>query len=141
MKTQEMIKMLKKFDSCKEAIEFTKNYESFEAAWNACQRGDWMLWIAQRLKVDHRKLTLAKALCAETVIHLMRDERSRKAVEVAKKYGNYKASQKDLTDATAYAAAVADDAAAAAVAKENNQKQTADICRKILTDEVLKKIN
>lgn len=152
---------LSQFRPCFEAAEYYATKDSFEQAWNDCHRGDWMLWIAARLGVDLQVLTLAKGKCAETVIHLMRDERSKKAVEAAIKFGNGEISREDLNaayadayaaavDADTYAAAAAayaaDAAAAAAAAyadaaaKKKNQQTTADICREILTAAVMAKI-
>lgn len=188
---------IKKYAPCPEAIEFRKKFSTFKEAWEACPRGDWMLWIAAKVKVDGRLLTLAKGKCAETIKHLMKDDRSIKAVEAAIAYGNREIGDKELGDAadaaylaadastsytaaatadastsyttayataaavydataaavydttaydttayaTADAAAAANNAAdAAADAKAKNQKQTADICRELLTNEVFKLI-
>ena len=123
-----------------------------------------MLWTAQKAGVDKRTLTLAKALCAKTVIHLMKDKRSRHAVAVAEAYGRGEATEDELRAAAtaAYAAAYADAAAIAAYAaaavvytyayaaadaaydddaRTKNRKDTADICREVLTDAVFAKIN
>jgi len=163
---------LKELKPCNEGLEFVKNSKSLLDAWNTCERGDWMLWIAKRLGCDLQTLTLAKGLCAKTVYKLMKDNRSRKAVRVAIAFGLGKATIEELkvTAADAYAAyaaaavayeasaAVAYDVAtaydasatayayaaydasytdayadAAAAAKKKNQKQTAAICRKVLT--------
>ena len=200
---------IEKFNACKESIVFRKNYPDFKTAWENCPRGDWMLWIAKKLNVDLLKLTTAKALCANTVRNLMRDERSTKAIDVAILFGQGKASREELdaaaadaaaytaytaytadaAAAAAYAAADAADAAAAAAyaaadaayavadaaaaaayavadaayavaaadaayaaadaayaaadadAKRKNQQETADICRRILTEDVLAAIN
>jgi len=136
---------ISQFSPCKDGKEFYLKFDTFEDAWNNCQRGDWMLWIAKKLKVDLRLLTLAKGHCSATVLHLMKDERSKKAVEVAIAFGEGKATHEQLT--SAYAAA-ADDAAAAAYAAayaayaaDANRKQTSDICRQFLTEEVFKIIN
>ena len=169
---------IEKFGPCKEAIFFRNQYPDFQTAWNNCHRGDWMLWLAEKLKVDDRKLTLAKGLCAKTVIHLMKDERSKKAFKIAIDYGKGKLTKKELIEAAAAADTAYDDAAdnatdnddtayaayaaAAAVAaifdsnvvanvaayaatayaadKKENQKQTSDICREILTNDVFKLI-
>ncbi len=144
---------IEKYQPCREAVNFRRQYATFAEAWQACPRGDWMLWIAHKAGVDLRTLTLAKGLCAETVNHLMKDERSRKAVEVAIAYGRGEATDKELinaadaANAAAYAAdavyvysayAAADAAYAAANAfKEENRLQTANICREILTDAVM----
>ncbi len=78
-----------------------------------------MLWYAKRVGVNLRTLTAAKAECAALVLHLMSDERSRDAVAMAKKYGRGEATNEELADADAAAAAAAyyaDAAAAAAYA-------------------------
>ena|SRR3990172_3159185 len=163
---------ISKYNPCPEAIIFRAKYDSFEEAWNACERGDWMLWLAQQIKVDLRVLTLAKGRCAELVIDLLKGERSRKAVLVAIAFGQGKATRKELdaaaTDAAfaayaananaafvyridaananaAYAAAYA--AVAAAAAADANAdaanaaailKKSAQICREVFGDKVIK---
>jgi hypothetical protein len=75
-----------------------------------------MLWLAQRLKVDDRKLTLAKFKCANQVRHLMKDQRSLDALDAAEKYGNGEISSDELNAAYASASSssAASDAASAA---------------------------
>ena len=152
---------INKFSPCKDAVKFYADFDSFESAWNACPRGDWMLWIAQKLGVDLRALTRAKAKCALTVRHLMKDERSLKACEIALKFADGDATRDELdaaadaayaayaaadaADAAAYAAAYAAYAAYAAAytadaARKKNQLETANICRKILAEEIFKLI-
>ena len=151
-----------KFNPCKDAVEFRKQFPTFGEAWQSCPRGDWMLWIAKKLNVDDRLLTLAKGRCAETVIHLMNDNRSINAVKAAIAYGNSEITADELASAAsaaayaasaAYAAAYAASAAYAAAyaaaydyatadaAGEENKLQTAEICRVLLTDAVMEKIN
>jgi len=72
-------------------------------AWAECERGDWMLWFAAKAKVDLKKLTLAKVKCARLVQHLMEDQRSINALDVAEKFANGEATKEEL-DAAAYAA-------------------------------------
>jgi hypothetical protein len=104
---------IEKFNPCREALEFRKQYPTLLDAWNACPRGDWMLWIAKKAGVDIRLLTLAKGKCAETVKHLMKDDRSIKAVEAAIAFGEGRINEDELKAAAAYAADAAADAAAA----------------------------
>ena len=170
---------LEKITTCKDGLAFVQSKSSLIEAWNTCERGDWMLWAAHKLDCPLQLLTLAKAKCAETVIHLMKDERSINAVKVAIDFGNGRASREELdaaycavyaaadaaTDAAycaVYAAADAADAAAdaasasaaaasshdadsasasaAADAEKENQLQTANVCREILTDFIKSKI-
>jgi hypothetical protein len=141
-----------------------------------------MLWLAKRLGVDDRKLTLAKATCANQVRHLMKDQRSIDAINACFRYANGEISREELntyaaasasasasnaaayaSNAAAYAAyaaaaayasnaaayasnaaAYASNAAAyaaayAAASKLESLKKSADICREILTEDVLMK--
>ncbi|MDR1984097.1 MAG: hypothetical protein LBQ28_04670 [Prevotellaceae bacterium] len=110
---------ISKFNPCSEGLNYYKEKESFEQAWNDCPRGDWMLWIAAKLGVDDRILTRAKAMCA-TVRHLMKDERCTAAIDAALDYADGKISRDKLNEFAdaAYAAyaAYANAAAAAAYA-------------------------
>ena len=137
------IKLLKKLNACSEGIEFVSKHDSLESAWNACERGDWMLWLAAKVKVPIKTLTLAKGLCVNTVRHLMKDERSIAAVDAAIAFGRGKITEEEL-ETTRKVAADAADAAAyadyAADARTKNLKETADICRKVLTRSVLARI-
>lgn len=94
-------------DACKDSINWVGN-RTFEQAYNDCERGDWLIWLYAKtadltIDANHRLLTLAKALCVNTVRHLMKDERSTKAVDVAIAYGEGGATKEEL--AAAYAAA------------------------------------
>ena len=165
---------LEKHNACEDGFEFAKDL-TLEEFLETCQRGDWILWLFARTNPKSLKeLTLAKAHCANTVRHLMIDERSLNAVDVALAFGEGLATREELADAAfaaddaayaaaddaAYAAAddanaafaasnaayaAADDAnanaasaaaAASASAKKQNQKQTANICRKFLPIEI-----
>ena len=97
---------IEKYAPCKDALEWYNNQPDSRTAWETCPRGDWMLWIARRLGVDQRKLFLAKGYCAKTVLHLMKDERSKKAVDVAIAYGEGKATNEELNSAYAEASSV-----------------------------------
>ena len=138
---------ISKYNPCREAIQFRAKYDSFEEAWNACERGDWMLWLAHQIKVDLRVLTLAKGRCAELVIDLLEDERSIKAIKIAIAFGEGKATRKELDDAAdaanaaadAYAYAYAATSYVAAVAAEKEIfKKSAQICREVFGDKVTK---
>ena len=171
--------------------------KTIEEVVSTCERGEWLLWLAQKVGVPLQELTLAKARCAKTVIHLMKDERSINAVNVAEKFGLGECTLEELKEAaagayaayadaadayaaataatayatadayttaytTAYAAATAAYAAYAAyaaataaavyataaayaaayaAAKKENQKLTADICREVIGDLLIGKVN
>jgi len=111
-----MKEQLKKLHACDEALQWASQFETFPEAWAACERGDWMLWIAGMMRIDSRKLTLAKGLIAQTVEHLMTDERSKAAVKAAIDYGKGVIGDEELAAAAAAADVAADAAAAAAAA-------------------------
>jgi len=128
-----MKELLNKLNACKDAREWAGD-KSWQEIYNTCHRGDWLLWLFKRTNPDDLQLlTLAKGHCANTVRHLMKDERSIKAVDAAIAFGEGKISRDELDAAAADAAAFA---AAVAAAKKENQQLTADICRKYLPIEV-----
>jgi hypothetical protein len=104
--------------ACLEAVEWSMG-KTAQECWDTCERGDWMLWLIKRTmrkdEVSLRKLTLVKARCAKLVVHLMKDERSKNAVEVAERFGLGLATREEL-DAAARAADAAARAALAALA-------------------------
>ena len=84
--------LLLKLKACEEAVEWAGD-KTTEEVIDTCHRGDWLLWLAYKLEVDDRPFTLAKGHCANTVRHLMKDERSIKAVDAAIAYGNGEVSK------------------------------------------------
>jgi hypothetical protein len=168
-----MKELLIKLNACDEAIEWAGD-RTIEEIVKDCDRGDWLLWLAKKIGIKLQPLTLAKGHCANTVRHLMKNERSIKAVDMAIAFGEGKATMKELNNAAnaaadaadaasyaanaaagaayaaagaAYAAAGAADAAAsyAAIvgdaAKKQNQKETAEICRKYIGQLIIDKCN
>ena len=143
------MKKLEFFDTkaCDEAAEWS-NGKTWQEVYTTCHRGDWLLWLFARTNPDDLKtLTLTKGHCANTVRHLMIDNRSIAAVDAAIDFGEGKISIEKLNAAAtaacaayaagaAYAASYAADAAAATSAKKENQQQTADIARKYLPIEI-----
>ena len=134
--------LLRELGACSDAKKWASG-RTIEEVVETCERGDWLLWLAAKIKINKRKLFLAKGYCARTIYHLMKDERSKKAINVAILYGENKATEKELVDAAdtaaaAYAAYAAADTAADAARKENLLK-TADICRKYIGVEIIEK--
>ena len=113
--------LLLEFNACEPAITWAED-RTIEQIVNDCHRGDWLLWLAQKIDLPLNKLTLAKARCAKTVIHLMKDPISINAVNIAEKFGLDECTLEELniardksssvvTYAAAYAYAAAADAA------------------------------
>ena len=141
--------LLIELNACEGAQEWAAE-KSIEEAVSTCQRGDWMLWLAKKVNVGVRPLTHAKGKCANTVRHLMKDERSINAVDAAIDFGNGVINEDELAAyaaaASASAASAADAAyayaaSAAASSRKENQLLTADICREIIGAEIVTKVN
>jgi hypothetical protein len=145
--------------ACDSAVKWAGDMD-FATAWQTCERGDWMLWLIKEANLcDLRTFTLAKAKCAETVRHLMRDQRSLDALQAAFDFAEGKINEKQLAvaaarsawsaaaawsaaeawsaaaAAAAWSAAAAEAAAAArsaAAARKNNLKLCASLIREVL---------
>ncbi len=143
--------ILKELNACQPAQDWAKD-KSIEEVIDTCHRGDWLLWLAKKINVPLKTLTLAKVKCAQTVIYLMKDERSLKALEVAEKFAltdevtlddlcfaRKNADAANAANAAANAANAAD--AAAYAARTKNQLQTANICKEILGNLIIEIIN
>lgn len=155
-------------DACLAARKWVGDMD-FATAWETCERGDWMLWLIKEANLcDLRTFTLAKAKCAETVKHLMRDQRSLDALQAAFDFANGGIDEKQLagaateagavagavagaawagagaawaataTEAGAGAAWAAAEAAAAAGERKNHLKLCASIIREVLPNPILK---
>ena len=125
---------LKKLGACSDAVAFADQHETIQAAWNACPRGDWSLWLLGRLAgpVDNdsrKKLVGVCAEIAELVLPIFEkqrpgDKRVRECIETCKRYAAGTATIDEVRKAriaayaaaTAYAAYAADAAAYAAAA-------------------------
>ena len=62
-------KKLKELGACKNAVEWADKFTTAQEAWDACERGDWMLWLLGKLSGSPRsksrkKLVLASVKCA-----------------------------------------------------------------------------
>ena len=91
-----MKELLIKLGACKEATDWAAD-KSWEENYSTCNRGDWLLWLfAKTNKGDLQLLKLAKGHCANTVRHLMTDERSLKAVDAAIAFGEGKITIEEL---------------------------------------------
>lgn len=148
-----------KLGACGDATRFAMQFPTVEEAWDNCYRGDWMLWLAKEVGVDTQLMTLVKGMCANTVRHLLRDQRSIVAVDTALAFGMNKASYTQLHEAItpafkAYQEAPLYSKAAALAAYVAVNKDTAEsyaapcityhmtatICRQQLTGDVLSRI-
>lgn len=113
--------LLTELNACLNAKEWAAN-KSWKEIYETCHRGDWLLWLFKRTNPDDLQLlTLAKAHCANTVRHLMKDKTSVDAVDAAIKFGIGEITREELNayaaaDVVTYAAAYTANAAANAAA-------------------------
>ena len=92
MTAAELTRVLRRISACQEAREWAAN-KDLTTAWAECPRSDWMLWLLEELGYrDDRTLRLFACWCAAQVWHLLTDERSRMAVEVAERYARGEAT-------------------------------------------------
>jgi len=106
---------LTRLRACDEAVGWAQNYKTFPAAWEACKRGDWMLWLAARSGVDRKALVLAACACARPALKYVPkgEKRPRIAIETAERWARGEATIEDLRLTSAASAAYADADAAA----------------------------
>lgn len=165
--------LLTDLNACSDAMDWLQD-KTVEEAVATAPKGEWLLWLAHRISIDKKLLTLTAGHCANTVRHLMTDKRSADAVDAAIAFGEGRISQSELDQcAEAARAAWATEAAravwaaeteaaraawaawaawgaawvtgaveaATATAREQNEKQTADICRKYIGDAIIEAVN
>ncbi len=139
---------LVKLNACGSGVQWAAKFPDAQAAWDACERGDWMLWLLGKMSgppgSDSRKaVVLAACECARLAlpqyeIRYPDDKRPRIAIETAESHAAGGATlaevKKDAAYAAAayaaYAAAAAYAAYAAYAARSKRLSECADIVRK-----------
>ncbi len=115
---------IKRMEPCGDALEWAEGYDTIEEAWEKCERGDWMLWLLEKLSGDpkseaRKKLVLIACRCARLSLPCVKkgEKRPRKAIETAEAWahGGVGVTLEDVRTAAAaaYAAYAAAYAAAA----------------------------
>ena len=113
---------LKKLEACQEAIDYANGFETLQDAWDACERGDWMLWLVGKLSgkpgSEKRKLlVLTTCKCARLSLKYVAkgEKRPLKAIEAVEGWARGENTLDEVmsaADAAADAAYSAADAAA-----------------------------
>lgn len=115
--------------ACDESVAFAQGFNSFQAAWDACERGDWMLWWIGRtmrggpMSAERRPLVRVGCACARLALPYVRagEDRPRLAIEIAERWANGDDTvTREQLRASAYAAADA---------RHKVWKQCADLVR------------
>src|SRR3990167_932116 len=101
-----MQEFAERFQPCPEAQEWAKaNCTSMREVWEKAQP-DWLVWVATRQGVlTDQQLRRFACWCVRQVWPLLKDERSRHAVEVAERYAEGMATAEELAAARADAEA------------------------------------
>ncbi len=110
---------LVRLKACADAIEWAHSRSGTAAdAWAACERGDWLLWVAARTGVDRRLVAFAACDCARPALDYVPagEHRPRAAIETVEAWARGEASLGDVRAAAAAAYASAATAATAAYA-------------------------
>ena len=127
MNIKNAIKLLKKLRACSDAVKWAEQFNTPQEAWDKCERGDWMLWLAgkqvgsPRTK-SRKKLVLTACACARLTLPIWdkynkKDKRVRQAVIAAEKWAKGQGvSLQEVRLAADAAADAATDAADAAYA-------------------------
>jgi hypothetical protein len=116
-----LTEFLDKHDACRDGRVRAAVFASPEDAWQNCTPGD-LIWAATRPCVlTDKELRLFAVFCARSVQHLLKDPRSRDAIDVAERHADGLATNDELRAAydaayAAYAAVYATASAAAASA-------------------------
>jgi hypothetical protein len=125
MNTTHWSESLVAMGACAEAVVWARTQPDLPTAWAACERGDWLLWLAgrtcgERGSAAHRRLVLAACACARLALPIWEaqypdDTRPRVAIETAEAWAR---SDEGVTpgDVRDAAFAAVDAAAAAAYA-------------------------
>jgi hypothetical protein len=102
-------------DACEAGRDWAlANCKTMQDVW-ATARPEWLVWVTTRQGVsDDRTLRLFGVFCARSVEHLMTDQRSRDAIDVAERFAKGEATAEELSAASAAARAASDAAWSAA---------------------------
>ncbi len=114
MNNQQLIGFLKKNRACAPSLEWLES-RTLAEAWEQCERGDWLLWLAAKAGVDRKRLVMAACACARlALVHVPTgEERPRIAIETAEAWCRGEATIEQVREARRNAAAADADAAAA----------------------------
>ena len=138
--------LIKKYNPCQEARAWLGTCSSLQTAWNTCERGDWLWWIARKHKLYTKETCVLFAQdCAKRAgkyanAAARADDDAAYAYAYAAAaavyaYASNAANADDADDAAAYAAAAANanaNAAAAAAKWYMERKLQADYIKTII---------
>ena len=131
MSEQHWTERLRELSACPAAVTWAAAYPTIQAAWDACERGDYMLWLCGKYAGKpwsdaRRPLVLCACECARLALARVQagEDRPRLAIECAESWarGEHNDPKKVSYASAAYAAADA--------ARSKTLKTCADIVRR-----------
>ena len=107
---------LTELNACSEAVDWAEKFDTLEEAWEVCERGDWMLWLAAKKQMDRKKIVSAACECARLSLQYTDDPRVLACIETTERWTRDEATLDEVEAAAgaAWAAAWASRAAARA---------------------------
>ena len=100
------IDKLNKLGACNEAVKWAKEMKNGQAAWDNCERGDWMLWLVGKtsgkpMSVKRKNLVLCACECARLALKYVPkgEDRPLKCIETAESWARGEVSYDDLVEA------------------------------------------
>ena len=98
--------VMRKYNACPEAIAWAGR-KSAKGAWEQCQRGDWLLWLAGRAGIDRKVLVRAACEVARTALRYVPkgEDRPRLAIETTLAWCDGTATLAEVRKAAAAGAA------------------------------------
>ena len=99
---------LESLNACRDAVRWVGERD-LPTAWMQCERGDWMLWLAAKVKIDRKLVVLAACDCAELAWPYVKRaetlQAAKSCVKVTREWCEGRADIEDVRKARAYAAA------------------------------------
>ena len=108
--------LLSDLSACRDAAEYCAKFDTLEAAWLACERGDWLLWFSAKRGVDLKIIVRAACECARLALPHTKDPRVLSCIETAEKWTRGEATIEEVRVLRSVAEAAAASAAASAAA-------------------------
>lgn len=124
--------LLAKHNACADAVEWAHTCPDLQAAWDACGRADWMLWLLWRLHGNAPACVHAACDCAATAPYASAgDPPPTAAIQAARDYVDGKITQTECRAAAA-AAYAAYAAAYDAATRLEIQKRAVECMRRMI---------
>lgn len=107
MKEAKFIEKLRGLNPCEEGLKYAESFGSLQKAWDACERGDWMLWLLGKLSgppesASRKELVLIACKCARTALKYVEksEKRPLKAIQTAEKWAKEAATIEEVREAS-----------------------------------------